>query len=120
MTLRTKKILFFLIGFALSVIPVTLATLSYFPLWLERGEGAAVSGFTLLLLLICVSPLWKMLKRIFSSPAVWSIWLIIFILFFTLSKIADEMTVISFIGFISNALAAIFFKLSRMAGDTNK
>ena len=44
-------------------------------------------------------------------------WLFTFILFYTMSRIADEMTVISLVGAISNAIGAILF---RIAGRCNE
>ena len=89
-----------------------MATVSYFPIWQERGSGAVLSGFTLALLLISAVPIFKAIKRILSSLASYTVWLIIFLLFMLLSAIADEVTVISLIGFISNVIGAILFKLS--------
>jgi hypothetical protein len=40
------------------------------------------------------------------------LWLALFVIFLLLSKIAEEMTVISFVGFIGNSFGAIVFKLS--------
>jgi hypothetical protein len=39
-------------------------------------------------------------------------WLLIFALFALVRSIADEMTVISFVGFISNSFGAALFKLA--------
>jgi Co/Zn/Cd efflux system component len=51
-----------------------------------------------------------------------TLWFISFLLFFSLSKIAEEMTVISFIGFTSNLIGAFFFKLGDRAntGEENE
>ena len=40
-------------------------------------------------------------------------WLVSFLIFFCLSRIADEMTVISFVGFVGNLIGALFFHLGR-------
>ncbi len=116
MKAKTKRAILFILGFAVSVIPAALAILSYFPIWIERGNGALFSGLTFLLLLIASVPLWKAIKRILSSPSAPILWFILFIAFYSLSKIADEMTVISFIGFVSNLIGALLFKLSRKCG----
>ncbi len=44
-------------------------------------------------------------------------WFLCFALFFSLSKIADEMTVISFVGFVSNLIGAGVFKLAGRSGE---
>ncbi len=113
MNRKTKSIILFIFGLAVSIIPASAATLSYFPLWKERGNGALLSGFTLLLLLISSVPLWKFLKRILKSPSAWMLWLLIFIIFYFLSKISNEVTIISFVGFISNICGCLLFKLSK-------
>ena len=96
-----------------SVVPPLLATLSYFPLWIERDSRAVISGLVLLLVLVSSIPIMRALKRALTSPSVVGIWLILFILFFFLSRIADEMTMISLVGLISNCIGAILFKIGR-------
>ena len=98
------------------VIPPLAATLSYFPLWMRRGDAYVLSGFALCLVIISLLPFYKQMTRLLRSPASYLIWLILFIFFFLLSKIADEMTVISFVGFVSNLIGAIIFKLAHRYG----
>jgi hypothetical protein len=43
-------------------------------------------------------------------------WFLIFISFFLLSRIAREMTVISFVGFVTNLLGSVFFRIARKYG----
>ncbi len=101
------------IALFLSIVPVIIATLSYFPIWRERGGAALLSGFTLLLLFICIIPLLKLVKKMLASPSILFVWLFIFLLFFCLRKIADEMTVIAFTGFVSNTVSAILFRIAK-------
>lgn len=112
---KVKRRILFIIGLFVSVLPAMTATLLYFPLWQAKGAHAIVSGFALLLLLVSALPLWRFIKRTLSSPAVWSVWLMLFIIFALLSAIADEMKIIAFVGFVSNAAGAVFFKLSYKA-----
>lgn len=107
-----KSVLLYLLGLALSCIPVIIATLSYFPLWKSEGGGRVLSGGVLLLCLLAIIPLIRTVKRLIASPAAHTLWFIVFVLFFALSKIADEMTVIAFVGFVSNLLGAFLFRLS--------
>ena len=102
---------------AISILPSAITALLYFPLWAERGSGAVLSGFAAFLLLLSALPLYRLVKRLLSSPSVWVMWLFTFILFYTMSRIADEMTVISLVGAISNAIGAILF---RIAGRCNE
>ena len=96
----------------LATVPVIFATLTYFPLWKQKGTLTMLSGFTLLLLLLAIVPAIKLLRRIFSSPSATNMWFILFIVFFLLSKIADEMTVISLVGYLSNLSASFIWKFS--------
>ena len=109
---NTKRILWRALGLIMCVAPVAASVLLYFPLWCERGGGAVLSGFSVLLLILCIIPLGRHLKEMLKSPSGYMLWLVLFIIFLLMSKIAEEMTVISFVGFISNALGAIAFKIS--------
>lgn len=110
---NTKYVLLYALGLVLCVVPVATSVLFYFPLWCAKGGGAVVSGFSVLLMILCLIPFGKHLKEIFKSPSGYILWLTLFIIFLLLSKIANEMTVISFVGFIGNALGAVAFKLSQ-------
>ena len=109
---NTKRILLRALGLALCVVPVATSVLLYFPLWCSKGGGAVLSGFCVLLLILSFTPLIKHARDIFKSPSGYMLWLVLFVIFLLLSKIADEMTVISFVGFIGNSMGALAFKLS--------
>ena len=111
-----RKLLFGFLGILISTVPTVLCVLSYFPLWQERGSECVLSGIALLLLLIALIPLIRIINGKLKTPSAYMIWLIIFILFFSLSKISEQMTVISFVGFTTNLLGSVFFKLSRKYG----
>lgn len=100
-------------GVLLCILPVTAAIISYFPLWGERGSDAALSGFSVLLLTIAALPLFRLIKHSISKISAHTVWFIIFVIFFIASRIAEEMTVISFVGFLGNLAGAALFKLSR-------
>ena len=104
----------------LSVLPPLIAVLSYFPLWREAGAGAVLSGFTALLLVMAFFPLFKLLRRMLESPSAWVMWLISFLLFFALSRISEQMIVISFIGTLSNAMGAVLYRIAGKAGALNE
>lgn len=114
-----KSIILRALGVLVSVLPPALAVISYFPVWCAAGGEYVVSGFVLLLLLLSAMPLFNLIKRLLASPAVWVMWLVAFIVFFSLSRIAEEMVIISFVGFVSNVIGAILFKLAA-GGDRNE
>jgi chromate transport protein ChrA len=98
---------------AVSVLPAMITALLYFPFWAERGDEAVISGLAALLMLLAALPIYRLAKRLLASPSVWVMWLFVFILFYSTSKIADEMIVISFVGAVSNAIGAVMFRISR-------
>ena len=101
-----------LLGLSLCVIPVTVSILCYFPAWRAAGGEVLLSGVTMLLLALASVPLYKVIRDHLRSPAAYMLWLVAFIIFLSLSKIADEMVVISFTGFVGNALGAVILKLA--------
>ena len=113
MRLVTKRRTLYALGVLFSTVPVIAAVLSYFPLWRERGSEAVLSGFSLLLLALATVPLARVIKERLRSPSAHLMWFLIFIFFYFFSKIADELTVISFVGFIGNLIGALLFRLSR-------
>ena len=107
----TKRILLTALGAILSVVPPMLAVLAYFPAWVAEGGEHVLSGFTAFLIIIAALPLYRVLKKLLASPSAWVMWMIAFVIFLLLSNIAEEMTVISFVGLISNIAGALIFKL---------
>ncbi len=102
-----------ILGFCLCILPPMICTLSYFPLWKSAGYESCIAGGSALLLVLCFFPLVKFLTGAIKSYGSYLIWLLCFILFFALSKIAEQMTVISLIGFIGNLLGSLCFALAR-------
>lgn len=115
MTVKTIKgrILLKAAALAISVLPAMITALAYFPFWAERGDDAVISGIASLLMLLAALPIYRLTKRLLASPSVWVMWLFVFILFYSTSKIADEMIVISLVGTLSNAIGAIMFRIAR-------
>ena len=120
MTNTAKVFVFRALGLILSTLPPLFATLSYFPIWRTRGAGALISGLSLLLILLCAVPSVRAIKTALRSPSAPIVWFVVFVIFFALSKIADEVTVIAFVGFISNLIGAIFFSLARKRAGEEK
>lgn len=112
-----RKIILGAAALAVSVLPPILAIISYFPLWRERGAETVLSGFAALLAVLAAVPIFKLLRRLLSSPSAWMMWLCLFVLFSLLARVADEMVVISFVGTLSGIIGAILFRLARRAGE---
>ena len=107
-----------ILGFCLCIIPPMACTLMYFPLWKTIGYEYCIAGGVALLLVLCMIPMYKFLGERLKSYSSYLLWLVLFLLFLALSKIADQMTVISFAGFVGNLLGGICFHLAkRTRGD---
>lgn len=116
----TKRLLYNAIGLAISIIPVSIAILSYFPIWAKRDDSSLLSGLSLILIAVALVPLYKHIRRALRSPSAPLMWFFTFAVFFLLSRIADEMTVISFVGFVTNVIGSLFFKAARRLGGEDK
>lgn len=108
-----KRKIFFIIGTLFSILPPALATLSYFPLWVEAGASQTVSGLCALVLVICAVPLLRIVMRHLRTPSLPLFWTVAYLLLKSLSSIISELCVIAFIGACSNLLGMFFFYLAR-------
>ena len=101
------------LGLAFSIIPPLVCTLSYFPLWKSVGYETCIAGGGALLLILCFIPLFKLVRRAFMSYSSYFVWLFLFLIFFALSRIADQMTVISLVGLVGNLIGGVFFAIAK-------
>lgn len=96
------------------------ATLTQFPVWIERSSDATVSGLFLLFAMLSCLPFLKQIREYMKSPSVWSLWCILFVSLFALRNIIDEMLVIAFWGLLSNVIGAVVYRIgseTEKAGD---
>lgn len=103
-----------ILGFSLCILPPSVCTLLYFPIWNEISTARTLAGGCALLLAMSFYPLVKYARRVLSSVSSYVMWLVIFLLFLSLSAIAEEMTVISFFGFVGNLLGAVCFRIIKL------
>lgn len=101
-----------IIGLGLCILPPAVATLSFFPLWLNREESA-LSAFALLLLLLACLPLFRALRTFLRSPSAWMLWLVLFILLGLFRSIADGLYMISFFGLLGGIGGGICFAVAK-------
>lgn len=87
------------------------ATISQFPVWVDRSAGATISGLFVLFAFLSAIPFIKQIKAYFKSPSAWVMWCIIFVVLFGLRAIIDEMIVICLIGAVGNIIGAGVYKI---------
>lgn len=107
----TKGKIFKISALVLDVGAPLAATVSQFPVWVDRSAGATVSGLFVLFALLSAIPFFKQIKTYFKSPSVWVMWCIILVALVALRAIIDEMIVICLIGAAANVIGAGLYKL---------
>ena len=107
-----RRTVYMILGVLSSVLSPVIATLSYFPLWQTRDAETVLSGISALLLVFCAIPLLRILATKMRTPSATVLWGMLFLLFFSLCRIADEMCVISFAGMVGGAVGSVFFRLA--------
>ncbi len=116
----TRRLLFNALGLFFSVIPVAVSIFSYFPLWIAREDASILSGISLVLAAMALVPCFRYVKEVMRTASAPVMWLALFIVFLLLSKIANEITVIAFVGFVGNLVGAVFFRLARDKGNDGR
>ena len=109
-----------IVGFILCIAPPAVCALSYFPIWKTSGYASCIAGGTAVLLTLCFIPIYKLISHAIKSYSSYVMWLIFFLAFFALSKIAEQMTVISLVGFIGNLLGEVCFRIARRSDTADE
>lgn len=117
MTNRTKGNILKAIAVTIDVSVPLAATLTQFPLWVEKSSEATMSGLFLIFSFLSCLPFIKQIKAYFRSPSVWVVWVVLLVLFVCLRNIIDEMVVVCFFGTIANAIGACIYKLGDIIGN---
>lgn len=94
-----------------------IATLTQFPIWVERSSDATVSGMFLMLAFFSVLPFLKQIKEYFKSPSILVVWIILLVAFISLRNIVDEMIVVCFAGTVANAIGTGIYKFGTWLGE---
>lgn len=113
MTSRTKYIILYVVGLVVCIAPPVVAVLLNFPVWVQKSSAATLSGVSLVLLVLCCIPFYKAILSYIKSASSPVMWLLLFVFCFLFGAIVDEMTIISFVGVISNTVGAVIFKIAK-------
>lgn len=87
------------------------ATISQFPVWVDRSAEVTISGLFVLFAFLSLIPFFKQIKAYFKSPSAWVMWCIILVALIALRAIIDEIIVICIIGALANVIGAGLYKL---------
>ena len=111
MSRRTKGKITKAAALTLDVGAPLIATLTQFPVWVERSAGSTVSGIFLVFALICSVPAFKSIKNLLKTPSAYLLWGILLCLLVALRSIVDEMIIICAVGFAANVAGAALYKV---------
>ena len=113
MSNRLKGMILCAVAIIIDVGAPLAATCAYFPAWVNRSAGATMSGMFVVLALISAIPIAKWAMAHLTSPSVWMVWGIIFVLFVALESIVHEVKIIALVGLISNLIGAGVYKVGK-------
>lgn len=116
-----KKTSLTVIGAMLCIAPPAVATLMYFPLWVDKSATTTVSGLSMILILISIVPLFKLIKDHLKTPSAPILWAIVCVFAMMFRSIIDQVVVIAFVGTVSSIAGFFVFKArDRMAEKTKE
>lgn len=95
-----------------TVVPF-VATVSQFPVWIEKSSEATVSGIFVVLAFLCALPFAKQIVTYLKSPSVPVIWGVMFALFVCMRNIIDQMLVVLLVGTVANIIGAILYNVGK-------
>lgn len=117
---RTKGTILKTAALALDVGAPLAATLTQFPLWIQKSSEATMSGLCLVFVLLSCLPFLKQIKEYFKSPSSWMIFTVLFFLFVMLRNIIDQMLVVTFVGMVANIIGAGIYALGNQIGERDE
>lgn len=102
---------------ALDVGAPLAATLTQFPVWIEKSADATVSGLCLVFIVLSCLPFLKQIKEYFKSPSSWVVFTVLFVMFLLIRNIIDQMLVVTLVGMSANIVGAGIYTIGRHIGE---
>lgn len=99
------------IAIALCVFPPLAATVSQFPVWIEKSAEATMSGTFIVFAFLSALPFIKQIIAYFKSPSCWAVWCAILLVLLLIRNIIDEIILVCAIGAPSNIIGMFLYKL---------
>lgn len=103
----TKGTIIYYTGLVISILAPLVAAATQFPVWTEKVGGAQIGGMFIFVALLCMIPLFNHLKIALKSPSSCLLWTLIFVCTWALSKIIDQLVIVSLVGAIANYVGAL-------------
>ena len=87
-----------------------IATLTQFPVWVDKSADATVSGMFLFLAALCCIPFFRQIKEVMKNPANPVFWIVVVGILISLRKIIDEMILVGVVAAIANITGSFIYK----------
>lgn len=107
MTRKAKGNIVYYVGLAVSIAAPLVAAATQFPVWTENVEPTQISGMFVFVAILCMIPLFNHFRIALRSPSSAMLWTIMFVVTWALSKIIDQIVIVSLVGAVSNIIGAV-------------
>jgi hypothetical protein len=97
-----------------------IATLTQFPIWVEKSSEATFSGMFILCAFLSCLPFINYIKEYLKSPSILVTWMIAFVLLVALNSIIEQMIVVCFVGLLANCIGAVIYKIGKHISEKNE
>ena len=95
------------VGIAVSVLAPLITALTQFPIWTEKVPKTQLGGMFVFTALLSCIPFLKHIRMQLKTPSAVTVWAVIFLICWSMSKIIDQMYLIALVGLIANVVGAI-------------
>lgn len=103
----TKGTIIYYTGLVISILAPLVAAATQFPVWTENVDSGQIGGMFVFVVLLCMIPLFNHLKIALKSPSSCLLWTIIFVCTWALSKIIQQLIIVSLVGTVANYVGAL-------------
>ena len=103
----TKGTIIYYTGLVISILAPLVAAATQFPVWTENVDSGQIGGMFVFVALLCMIPLFNHLKIALKSPSSCLLWTTIFECTWALSKIIQQLIIVSLVGMVANYVGAL-------------
>lgn len=117
MTNKTKGVIIKTSSTVLCVGAPLTATIIQFPIWINKGDAATMSGIFLMLAVICCIPFFRQIKAFLKSPAAYILFTVLAVIMTLVRNIIDQMVIVFWIGAAANWIGAGLYKWAKVVSE---
>ena len=107
MTRHKQGVILYYVGIAVSVLAPLITALTQFPVWTDKVPKTQLGGMFVFTALISCIPFLKHIRMQLKTPSAVTVWAVIFLICWSMSKIVEQMYDIALVGLVANIVGAI-------------